>query len=108
MDTLFCLLLVFVTPLPDLRVVGVVRRQYMRLRTRQWPVVPVQINCKHAQWNIVTASYTYRIAGERYGGYNDQKFMSDAQAQRFLASLDLSGRVRYNPEHPETSWLSVS
>jgi hypothetical protein len=99
---------ILIQALGGLGVWNALSRKWTRLRTTAWPEIRIDVAGEpRVSGRTVEFSYTYTVAGERYGGAYRNQFRSPVDAERFLRPFDLgaSKYVRYSPSNPRKHWL---
>jgi hypothetical protein len=74
-------------------------------KTRNWPVTPITIvkkSLKHQSG--IALSYTYSVAKEVYGGYQELRHDFPADAQPYYGD-PVPLFARYDPNRPGRSWI---
>jgi hypothetical protein len=101
------------SPELGIRFVRAIRRWFRKRLSGSWPAAPSTVlsgNVAQAPGGgyTLSATYTFRAGGDRYGGRYECEFTAEATAQEALQRLLGSPpRVRYRPGDPDTSVLDV-
>ncbi len=95
-------------------VVAAVRRLLVRRASQSWPSVLGSVEFTSVLDNrgrskliypyVLHIAYSYVAAGERYSGFHEQRYRSEADADALAGGLKGRGlMVRYNPGRPDQS-----
>jgi len=85
------------------------RRWFRKRVSESWPTAPTTVlswRIESGGYYVVSAPYSFYVAGDRYGRRYEREFASESRAQEVLQRLLGSPpMVRYKPGHPGTSVL---